>query len=360
MPIVFARLCLSLCLALAALPMAAVGTVAAAPVNFTVQAGAVPGGPPTGWDVWATLFEPSSLTIDAGDSVTWTSTADHTVTFGTLPPGVPNRQPVGGTSYSGSGTVSSGHLPAGQRFTLTFPRAGTYAYRCLLHPASMKGTIVVQPTGSPYPVAPGSYQPASIPAFATALAAGQAAIPQQRASHSVNADGTTTWKLAAGFGDGKRYTVERFGASNLTIHTGDTVIWSQNDPNEVHTVSFLSGGPDVPLTLPDGAPNKRAQAPAGGTVYAGRGFVSSGFLKPGQSYALTFSRAGSFRYQCLIHDDFGMVATLTVVGAAAPAQLPSTMPSTGGGGGSALWAGLLLCGLLAVAMGLAKLATRRA
>jgi plastocyanin len=226
----------------------------------------------------------------------------------------------------------------------------------------MKGTIVVQPAGSPYPLAPGSYEPANNSAFAAALAAGQAAIPAQSASHSLNADGTATWRLAAGFGDGKSYAVERFGASNLTIHTGDTVVWTQPDPNENHTVSFLSGGPDVPLTLPTGAPNPQARAPAGGKVYAGSGFVSSGFLKPGQSYALTFRQAGTFRYRCLIHDDYGMVATLTVLAAAtsAPAQLPSIMPSTGGGGGSALWGGLLLCGLLALTLGLTRLATRRA
>jgi plastocyanin len=224
----------------------------------------------------------------------------------------------------------------------------------------MKGTIVVQPAGSPYPVAPGSYQPASNPAFATALAAGQASIPKQNASHSVNADGTTTWRLAAGFGDGKSYAVERFGASNLTIHTGDTVVWSQTDPNENHTVSFLSGGPDVPLAMPNGAPNPQARAPAGGRVYAGSGFVSSGFLKPGRGYALTFSQAGTFQYRCLIHDDYGMVATLTVVAGVAPAQLPSAMPSTGSGGASALWGAMLLCGLLALTLGLSRLATRHA
>ena len=354
----FLRLCLGVFLALAALPLAAVGTAAAAPADFTVQAGAVPSGPPANWDVWAMLFEPTSLTIDAGDSVTWNIAGAHTVTFGAPPPGPPDLAPVGGTGFSGSGLVSSGLLMQGQHYQLTFPKAGTYTYGCLIHPASMKGSVVVQPAGTPYPVAPGSDHPASNPAFSSALSAGQAAIAAQTVQHTTSATGVSTWTLAAGFGDGKSYAAERFGSPSLTIHTGDTVVWTQNDPNELHTVTFLNPGQDVPFALPTGALNPQALAPAGGKTYAGSGFFNSGGMGPGQRYTLTFSTAGTYTYKCLLHDEFGMVANLTVVGAT-PAQIPAAMPSTGSGGGAALWGGLLLFGLLTVGLGLTRLAARR-
>lgn len=138
--------------------------------------------------------------------------------------------------------------------------------------------------------------------------------------HTTNATGVSTWTLAAGFGDGKSYVAERFGAPSLTIHTGDTVVWTQNDPNELNTVTFLNPGQDVPFDFPTGALNPQAVAPAGGKTCAGSGFFNSGGMGPGQRYALTFSTAGMYTYKCLVHDDFGMVASLTVVGTA-PAQI---------------------------------------
>lgn len=116
------------------------------------------------------MFTPRSLTIHAGDSVTWIG-AFHTVTFApdaelvqierhfVVP--VPQKVgpplltinpkaalPFGGHSYDGTGYVSSGFLtPQGNgpaRYTLTFTKPGTYGYDCLVHPG-MDGTITVLP-----------------------------------------------------------------------------------------------------------------------------------------------------------------------------------------------------------------------
>ena len=71
-------------------------------------------------------FDPASVTIKAGESVTWTNqdSATHTV--------------VGDDDE-----FQSGDLANGASFSFTFDKAGTYTYHCGIHP-SMKGTVVVQ------------------------------------------------------------------------------------------------------------------------------------------------------------------------------------------------------------------------
>lgn len=86
----------------------------------------VPPGPNT-VSMSATTFIPASLTIDVGDTVTFTNPSGvlHNVTFSTAgaPSDVPNH--------------SAGN---NQR---AFPSAGTFDYSCTNH-AGMNGAIVVQ------------------------------------------------------------------------------------------------------------------------------------------------------------------------------------------------------------------------
>jgi plastocyanin len=72
-------------------------------------------------------FTPSSTTVTAGTTVTWTwsNTFDlHNVTFS-------------------SGTNSPNQQANGSTFARAFPTAGTFPYSCTNHPA-MTGTIIVQ------------------------------------------------------------------------------------------------------------------------------------------------------------------------------------------------------------------------
>ncbi len=71
-------------------------------------------------------FSPPTLTIVAGESVTWT-----------------NADAVVHTATSGSGAFDSGDLDAGESFTFTFTTPGTYDYLCTPHP-TMTGSIVVR------------------------------------------------------------------------------------------------------------------------------------------------------------------------------------------------------------------------
>ena len=71
-------------------------------------------------------FNPGTITVKAGTTVTWTNTGvTHTVT-------------------SNTGLFDSGHLGSGDTFTFTFSKAGTYAYHCAIHSA-MKGEVTVSP-----------------------------------------------------------------------------------------------------------------------------------------------------------------------------------------------------------------------
>jgi len=86
-------------------------------------------------------FAPASLTINAGETVTWTNSGGlHNVngTTTTFP---------GNPESFGSGGASG----ANWTYSFTFNTPGTYQYRCDIHPAMMQGTITVQGVNPPDP-----------------------------------------------------------------------------------------------------------------------------------------------------------------------------------------------------------------
>lgn len=257
-------------------------------------------------------FYTNSITIDAGDSVSWTFPAGepHTVTFlgnrKSLPP--PNDPkvpiPAGGTSYDGTAYTSSGFKLLGGSYTLTFPKPGVYEYYCLLHgglKGGMVGRITVHLVGAKYPQTQNQY-----------TSAGQAMISSdlENAARSVNefpyrGGGP---HLAAGIapklnaGPPATSTVVRFldGKSDsnqkVAIAVGTTITWTNLSNNFPHTVTLGIVGRPFPQ-LPPFSP------PSGGPTYDGTVVTNSGPLFPGQSYSLTFVKAGTYTYHCLFHDD---------------------------------------------------------
>ncbi|GGJ13181.1 hypothetical protein GCM10010885_23110 [Alicyclobacillus cellulosilyticus] len=99
------------------------------------------------------------------------------------------------------------------------------------------------------------------------------------------------------------FAYERFLPESLTIHQGDTVVWTQMGWNEEHTITFAPKGTKI------SDPTK----PAGGHVYAGKGYFNSGYLAPGQSYQLTFTKPGTYEYVCLIHSMLNMKGVVKVL-----------------------------------------------
>ncbi|HEV8490094.1 MAG TPA: cupredoxin family copper-binding protein [Candidatus Limnocylindrales bacterium] len=88
-------------------------------------------------------FDPATVTVDVGDSVTWT-----------------NNDSVGHTATADGGSFDTGSIGGGQSDSVTFTAAGSFPYHCTIHP-QMTGTVVVQgaaptPAPTPAPPAPGA------------------------------------------------------------------------------------------------------------------------------------------------------------------------------------------------------------
>ncbi len=73
-------------------------------------------------------YQPETVTIKVGDTVVWTQVDEtkHTVTI-----------------VTGPETFDSGLLSAGETFSYTFTKPGTYSYKCKPHPG-MRGTVIVE------------------------------------------------------------------------------------------------------------------------------------------------------------------------------------------------------------------------
>jgi plastocyanin len=70
-------------------------------------------------------FNPDSLTIKVGETVTWT-----------------NKDSYAHTVTSDNGVFDSGNIASGATFSFTFNTEGTYSYHCSIH-TSMTAKIIV-------------------------------------------------------------------------------------------------------------------------------------------------------------------------------------------------------------------------
>ena len=75
-------------------------------------------------------FTPAQITIDEGDTVTWT-----------------NDGPTAHSATAPDGSFDTGIFPAGESRSHTFDEAGTFSYICTPHP-NMQGTVVVRASQS--------------------------------------------------------------------------------------------------------------------------------------------------------------------------------------------------------------------
>lgn len=318
----------------------------------------------------AQAFFPTSLTVNEGDTVTWTMNAAfvHTVTFlsGTPPPPEPipsgdgnslmlnpqNAFPVGGPTYDGTGFVGSGILDGkGANFSLTFTKAGTFGYVCMLHPG-MAGQIVVQAAGSAYPATQAEVDAQANTELYAKLSQANGFIGAAKPSSSTNAAGGATHTVINGIG-GNQASVLRFLPVDLTIRAGDSVTFPVQDPHEIHTVTFYDpAGPVPPFLDPQPQPSGPPKLiiphamPEGGAEVDSQELYNSGIIVPGQTYTFTFPKAGVYTYVCVIHAPQGMFGTITV----ADASTPSTLPNTGGEAPAPPY-GLLIGGLALALIG---------
>ena len=79
-------------------------------------------------------FGPATVTINAGDSVKWM-----------------NLDGAAHSAVGQGGSFNTGTLVTNQSATITFNTAGTFAYVCGIHGASMSGAVVVRAVATPVP-----------------------------------------------------------------------------------------------------------------------------------------------------------------------------------------------------------------
>ena len=129
-------------------------------------------------DISGFAFRPPSVTINVGDTVTWTNhdSAQHSVVF------------------SGGGPQTP-VLSNGQSASLTFMSAGQFNYICGIHGASMSGTVIVRaaatlpPTPVPTPVP--TPRPTPAPTIAPTVAPTVEPTPTASASPTASPESTS-------------------------------------------------------------------------------------------------------------------------------------------------------------------------
>jgi plastocyanin len=306
---------------------------------WEVQAGggdtSGPAGAPPFYDSQA--YGPSPVIIKAGDTVTWKFAGPHTVTFNSGKPDLPVIVPgpaqgelqlgpgafpvgvasSGPTSYDGTQQINSGAPLQGPpdefQFAVTFTKPGLFGYICTLHPG-MRGEVEVREAGASLPETPAQAKARGQGTLASLV--GKVKTDEQMV-RPVNAPGVHV--ALAGIGDGFGASALKFIHGDRTVRRGDTVVWTNADPYEIHTVTFPTAGGNPPEFIQPrpqqaGPPALVIPAniagPVGGDTFNGQ-YANSGIMGIGGSHALRFDAApGSYAYLCAVHP--WMTGTITV------------------------------------------------
>lgn len=298
----------------------------------------------------AVAFLPDEIWIHAGDTITWTFNSGdiHTVTFLTIgqvypfdptqgcPPITPSGLP-----FDGSSCVSSADLTLGQNYKVVFPTAGNYEIVCLVH-AQMFGTIHVLDPALPLPYDQASYDKQAKEQAQALLedadrhlhhAEHQHAISDMLATKVSSHTKSVTagvGEIAATAGGQQSFSLVRFIDGKVTIHAGDTVEWSNLDPEIGHTITF--GAEPQDLFDPSCSPNCVVSTDPDGTPHAtitrSQQNVHSGLIAalledepgvpqapvaPPTRFRITFTTPGTYPYVCAFHDNLGMDGQVIVL-----------------------------------------------
>ena len=255
--------------------------------------------------------------------------------------------------YDGSSLLSSGAQPTAPGFDFFVAvnvKAGrgpvSVTYECLVHPG-MRGSVTVVPD-SQAASTPQEVQAAAARQFRTdTVGARQAEAQAERRAVTSNPDGTRTVTMTAGTATDFVEVAEML-PHTVQIRPGDTVKWVTKTIKDVHTVTFPQGsGSDAvdplqavceasgstdsspPCSSPSAQELHYDPQPQGATAITSPTTVgSSGALSnpPApfpNSFSFNFPNAGTFAYQCRIHDHMtGAVVVATPRNLPSVAQLP--------------------------------------
>jgi plastocyanin len=312
-------------------------------------------------------FFPAKVTIRAGQSITWRIHGFHTITFPgantSLPLVVPHPElpqqsmsdaagvrfwwagkapqlvinPMlveqrGGatigrpTDFRNSGIArllsETGFHGEAAPYTLTFLKPGIYHYFCAIH-QGMRGTVTVLPASAKL----------TTQAAVTRRAKAQMSGVVSELKRLNTTAPTSSHQVLVGAGTSGSAEIASFFPNRLDINVGDTMTFLDGDPTDVHTVTF---GPEEytsaiensvfeyagsslvfnPLSaLPSEPPDLPSPVQYDGTNH-GDGYLNSGLLYSSQTpdqphqFAVTFTKPGTYRLECVIHAN--MDATIVV------------------------------------------------
>jgi plastocyanin len=284
-------------------------------------------------------FLPHQVTIHQGDTLHFAnpSLEGHTTTYvpaGMDVPGsrIPNASGAGltinprfyePTNAPGKATdvdplqyYNSGVMSKGDSVDVVFSAVGNFKFICLFHPGMELAVDVTSTAGTTASQADldkqGDAQRDAL------IASGKAIIAAAQQTKVTDASGVSTWDLQAGADPGQTEVMRFLPDRPLRISTGDTVKWTTK-VFAPHTVTFG----DSPEAAPAGESIYNGGNANSGVMYAPNGRDTAGRDLPpapaGSTYTLTFPRAGTYTYVCLIHANQGMTGTIVVTDKA-PAQ----------------------------------------
>ncbi|MGH9273271.1 MAG: cupredoxin domain-containing protein, partial [Acidimicrobiales bacterium] len=267
-------------------------------------------------------FMPAQVTVEANAPVTWvwTGAEPHSVTFlepGQVlpPPGSDDSlfEPTPPTgAYDGTTFVNTGLQPLGptsaEPFELTFSKAGSYAYYCVIHP-QMVGEVEVVEAGGEVDTPAGVAQRRSAEAgeWLAEGRAAKAALVNAEPGQVENPDGTTTWTVEMGAAT-EHTDILAFAPTPADARAGDTVTFVNNS-TAPHTATFFGEGAEIIQSPLD----PRAAEPAPGPspqALSSSGLFNTGLLPPdappgagppveARSFSFTVADPGSYAYVCL-------------------------------------------------------------
>lgn len=98
---------------------------------------------------------------------------------------------------------------------------------------------------------------------------------------------------------------QRFAPEEITVPAGEETVFT-NVSSEAHTVTAYSDG------LPEGAD----YFTTGGfdSEADARDNLTETLVGPGETYELTLTEPGTYRYFCIPHEDAGMIGRIVVEG----------------------------------------------
>ena len=275
-------------------------------------------------------FLPNEMWIHAGDSITWTMAVDegHTLTFltdGQVRPffaaGCPGFS-AGSATFDGTSCITTGILSKGEKFTVVFPVAGNFKLVCLIH-ENMTGTVHVLDPSQSLPHVQAFYDREARREGMALLADDDDAKPKHH--HSANGVTVGGGKVLATGGGSDTSSVMRFDDPVITIHAGETLEWTNDDPVTPHTVTFGTEPQDPFPPFPnvtidaDGARHAVLNSPSdsahSGLIQAapqdrvGLAQAPSGVTR----FRVTFNKPGTYPYICALHDVLGMKGKVIVL-----------------------------------------------